>query len=506
MSPTYSTDYRRFFVWRLGFVLARPTKPTTKCYNTDMKIGQFKVERPWALWRQVQYFTGIIALLIFVGVVGYFKWLYAPPTCYDNKQNDTEIGVDCGGACQKICLFQINPPEVLWSRAFEIAPGQYNAVAYVANKNEDSAAPQVTYAMRLYDTAGLIIERLGTTALPSYSIYPIFEGRILTGERRPVQAELVLLETEPWLPAESGREQFTVESRTLKGVDETPRLTATIVNNALTKAEEVEVVATIFDAKGEALTASRTIVPSFPPQSGTEVTFTWPRPIAKTVRSCEVPTDVILAIDLSGSMNDDGKNPPEPITSVIKAAENFTSRLRDNDRVGAVTFATRAELVSDLTDARDQVAALVANLKIKLAEETGFTNTGAAFKRVSEEFRSGRHNLDARKVAVLLTDGLATAPEDDPDGYAKAEAKRLKNEGVQVFTIGLGERVNNDFLKTLASVEEQHYEALSRSDIDRIYRLITAAICEDGPAVIDIIPKPFAPTSKQAPGTFNRPN
>ena len=73
---------------------------------------------------------------------------------------------------------------------------------------------------------------------------------------------------------------------------------------------------------------------------------------------------------------------------------------------------------------------------------------------------------------------------------ARTEAERLKNEGVQVFTIGLGERVNNDFLKTLASGEEKRYRALSKSDIDRIYHSITAAICEDGPAIIDIIPKP----------------
>ena len=459
-----------------------------------------KIQRPWAFWRQVQYWAGLSCLLILVSVFGYFNWFHSVPTCSDNRQNGDEVGIDCGGSCQRFCLSQVKPPKVMWARSFEIVPGQYNAVAYIANENKNSFAPTVPYAMRLYGEAGLIVERFGTTTLPADNIYPIFEGPILTGGQKVVQTELELLKTEPWLPDESGREQFMVEGRSLERADKLPRLRASVVNNALTTAKEVEVVATIFDSKGEALTASRTIVPSFPPQSETEVVFTWPRPIAKTVRSCEVPTDVILAIDLSGSMNDDGDNPPEPISSVLGAAENFISRLRSDDKVGVVTFATEAKLAHDLTDAKAQAAQVVADLKIAPAEETGFTNTGAGFKRVSGEFRSGRHNLDARKVAVLLTDGLATAPEADPDGHARTEAEQLKSEGVQVFTIGLGERVNNDFLKTLASEEEQHYEALSKADIDRIYRSITAAICEDGAAVIDIIPKPFAPARSAASG------
>ena len=449
-----------------------------------------KLQRPWAFWRQVQYWAGISCLLILVSIFGYFSWFHSPPTCFDGKQNGDEVGIDCGGSCQRFCLFQVKPPKILWARSFEIVPGQYNTVAYIANENKNSFAPTVAYAMRLYDRDGLIVERFGTTTLPADNLYPIFEGPIFTDGRQVTHTELVLLETEPWLPDNSGREQFMVENRSLEGADKLPRLRASVVNSALTTAREVEVVATIFDSKGEALTASRTVVPSFPPQSSTEVVFTWPRPIAKTLRSCEVPTDVVLAIDLSGSMNDDGSDPPEPITAVIKAADNFVSRLRDNDRVGLVTFATEAVVVSKLTTETNTVNQAVLNLSIAPAEETGFTNTGEAFKRASLEFKSQRHNPDARKVLVLLTDGLATAPEDDPDGYALAAAEQLKNEGVQTFTIGLGERVNNDFLKTLASGEEKHHQALSKSDIDRIYHSITAAICEDGPAIIDIIPKP----------------
>ena len=93
-----------------------------------------------------------------------------------------------------------------------------------------------------------------------------------------------------------------------------------------------------------------------------------------------------------------------------------------------------------------------------------------------------------RKVAILLTDGLATAPAKDPEIYAQTEAEALKKTDVQLFTIGLGNSANAEFLKSIASGEKQYYNAPSTGDLTRIYTSITESICEDGPTVIDIIP------------------
>jgi hypothetical protein len=49
-----------------------------------------------------------------------------------------------------------------------------------------------------------------------------------------------------------------------------------------------------------------------------------------------------------------------------------------------------------------------------------------------------------------------------------------------------------DFVQSLASSKAQSYAAVSTNQIDGIYRTITAAICEDGAAVIEIIPKTTA--------------
>ncbi len=445
--------------------------------------------RRWAFMRRVQYGTGFGLFWVLVFTTVYFKYIHEEPTCFDTKQNGEEVGIDCGGSCKRICAFSVITPEATWARSFRVHDGQYNAVAYIENKNKVAASPEVSYTFSLYDAGGLIVERSGKTILPPDSVYPVFEARIDTQGRIPTQTFITLEPVDLWLPATAGRDQFTVTNRTLFEADGTPKLEATIKNNALTQADQVEVVATIFDAKHNALTSSRTFIDKLQPRSEATAVFTWPEPIAKTVRSCEVPTDVILAIDLSGSMNNDGAKPPQPLTSVLSSAKAFVDRLRPADQVGVVTFATNATLVQALTRDLPSVGAGVLGLTISPTEEQGSTNQGDAFIKTLEELNSSRHSKDARKVAILLTDGLATAPDENPNEFAQEQAEILKQSGVTVFTIGLGQGVNMDLVRSLASSPNQAYQAVSSNDVANIYRTITASLCEDGAAVIDIIPK-----------------
>lgn len=445
--------------------------------------------RIWAFWRRVIYGGGFCLFWLGIFTTIYIVYFHVPPSCFDGRQNADERGVDCGGSCVRICAFDVVSPTITWGRAFPGNNGMYNVVAYVENKNRSAATPEMRYTISLYDASGLIAERSGTTIVPPDSSYPIFEDRIDTNGRTPTQTFVEIEPSSLWVPAPNAASQFTISNRSLSGVDFKPRLNATIYNNDLDEAKEVEVVATIFDRDGNALTASRTFVDRLDGLSSQDIVFTWPGPIAKTLKSCEVPTDVVLAIDLSGSMNNDQDNPPEPVTSVLKAAFAFVKRLGPDDQAGVVTFATDAAVALGLTPDKDAAARKIASLRIDPAEEVGSTNTGDAFYESGIELTSMRHNGEARKVLILLTDGLATAPDEEPESYALAQAEVLKNFDINIYTIGLGQQVNMDFVTAAASNPAQAYQAVSINDLDRIYETITAAICEQGPSVIEIVPK-----------------
>jgi von Willebrand factor type A domain len=342
--------------------------------------------RMWALWRRFQYGVGYTVCLMLVATGVYYRYFYQAPTCFDNKQNGIEMGLDCGGACTRICAFTVKPPVVQWAKSFPAQPGQYNALAYVENSNHDAGTPNLRYTFTLKDRNGVIASKSGTTILPPYSTYPIFEGRIDTAGRIPTDTSITLEPVDVWVPDIYGDGQFRSGDLSLIGADTQPRLTASIQNTFLTDAKNIEVVATIFDSAGTPLTSSQTFIDSIPGQQSMPVTFTWAQPIAKTLRSCLVPTDVIMAIDLSGSMNNDGGNPPQPVSAVLTAAKAFVSQLRPSDRVSVITFASQALLRLPLSTSTKAGADIIAGLTIDPKEEKGTTNTGDALKAAAAEW------------------------------------------------------------------------------------------------------------------------
>lgn len=454
--------------------------------------------RWWAFKRRTQYGFGFFTVWTLVGVLIYYANFYQPPSCFDQVMNGSERGVDCGGSCVQICAADVLPPQVVWVKSFKIVDGQYNAVAYIENANQSAATPRLDYTFQLVNEGGVVAERSGWTVLPPNSVYPIFEGKVYTtGEAEVTDTIITLQPSKLWLPASVGRDQFRSIDIKLTGADERPRLDVKLENTELLPAKDIEVVATVFNDAGDPVTASQTIVDEIAPRSTENIVFTWPNSIAKTVKSCVIPTDVAVAIDLSGSMNNDGGEPPEPVTSALAAAAEFVQALQEKDQVAVVTFATEAGVETELTHLHGAVANGILGLTIDPASETGYTNTVSALKAAQDELNSERHNTDARRVLVLLTDGLPTAA-DDEDVIAKAiaKARELSDDNIEVYAIGLGAGVDQQFITDITTDTTNAYFAPTADELKNIYAEITASLCTVGPTKIDVIAKTktnFAP-------------
>ncbi len=472
--------------------------------------------RPWAFWRRLQYSAGAAALLSICGIIFYFTSVYAPSTCFDTMQNGGEAGIDCGGACTRICAFTVTPPKIVWAESFRITDGQFNAVAYIENNNTVAATPVLEYTFRLFAGTEVLAERKGTTILPPNSVYPIFEGRILTPPGKiPTKTEIEIKPSDMWLPATVGRNQFRTVDVELLSTDTRPRLNVEIENTELTEARNVEVVATIFNRAGEPVTASQTFIDNFSPRSTAEVVFTWPNSIAKTVRSCEVPSDIMLVLDRSGSMAADGGTPPEPLESAKQAAKSFIRMVRSSDLVGFLSYATTPSspieqlLTPNLTLVEAAIQATVMG-----EDGVQYTNMGEAFSSALRELTSERHREEARKVLVFLTDGDVTRPVNpatgEPDreyaaNFARTAADTAKAENVTIYTIGFGDFFSGDqesvdrdvdLIRDLASDPSQYFAAPTIAELEAVYQEIANDLCEEGPTRIEIITKTstnFAP-------------
>ena len=249
----------------------------------------------WAAKRKLFYGTSVFALLaIFISLPLYY-FFHKTPTCFDNTKNQDEKGVDCGGACTRLCPSDISAPIVLWQRSFEVVPGVYNAVAYIQNPNVLSRVDNVGYVFRVYDKDNaMITERTGRTFLPANETFAVFESGIRTGSRVPVRTSFEFTESPSWSqnPANYKDPVVVADNVVLSDDPAGPRIDAVIHNQSLNTIKSLSVVAVVYDSQDNAISASRTIVQNLLAQGTAPVTFTWPAPFSSPV----VRKEIILRI------------------------------------------------------------------------------------------------------------------------------------------------------------------------------------------------------------------
>jgi len=233
----------------------------------------------WAAKRKFTYLSiFILVVVVIIGLPTFFI-VYKAPSCVDNKQNQGEFGIDCGGPCRILCKSQTLPPIVIWQRAFPVNRGVYNAVAYVENPNLTSGVASLSYVFNIYDAKNVkIYERKGKTMVPPKKIFPIFEPNIVVGESIPATVTFAFTEEPVWMINLKEEPKLDITSQNLQNLDTSPRLDARIENHTLIPVSNIEVVAVLFDESDNAIAASATRVDSLRKNATQDLVFTWPVP------------------------------------------------------------------------------------------------------------------------------------------------------------------------------------------------------------------------------------
>lgn len=241
----------------------------------------------WASRRKIVVFVIIFtAFLIVVLPVVYF--LYPEASCSDGKMNQDEKGVDCGGICQKVCTQDIFPVSVLWSRAFEVSPGVYNAVAYVTNPNINLEVKKVPFLFELYDSRNvLVLNYRGTTSIPPGQSFPIFVGGISSLEREVSRALFSFTEETKWEKAGQYSVVKVLEYK-FENSGDVPRLEAKVRNETVRKIDRSEIVAILYDSNGNSMASSATFVEDVLPDEERSIFFTWRKPFENSPSRIEI--------------------------------------------------------------------------------------------------------------------------------------------------------------------------------------------------------------------------
>lgn len=173
--------------------------------------------------------------------------------------------------------------------------------------------------------------------------------------------------------------------------------------------------------------------------------------------------DVVLVFDRSGSMDDDGGSPPQPITNAKNAASNFVDQLDDtNDRSSLVSFSSSATLNQALTYDKSAVKSSINSLNAG-----GFTAIGDGIQTATNHLvANGRVNT--KWSQVLLSDGV-----NNMGTNPITAANNAKNAGIVIYSIGLGSGVSNATMSSIANITGgKYYYAPTSGDLDAIYNEI----------------------------------
>jgi len=185
-----------------------------------------------------------------------------------------------------------------------------------------------------------------------------------------------------------------------------------------------------------------------------------------------VPNDVVLIIDKSGSM----VSGEDKMTNAKNAAKGFIDLMDLSvHQVGVVDYSTTAStypIGTDKAAVKSYIDGIQAN---------GNTATGDAIDAAMGLLAN--HRPEAQPVIVLLTDGEATVPSNDPFGYAKNKAQVAKDAGIIFYTIALLKQTDNPdssgpnlLMKEMATTSNHHHFVLGSIGLNEIYAAIVREI------------------------------
>ncbi len=204
--------------------------------------------------------------------------------------------------------------------------------------------------------------------------------------------------------------------------------------------------------------ANKDITPLQTEQDGTvRVTITL-RGAGGTIRT---DVDVILTMDRSGSMAGD------KIADAKIAAQKFLDFMDDSDRAGLVSYSSRISSNGISLMGEDNKNNLKDEIDSMRAQ--GSTNIYGAIEEANQILLADQR-VNTPLVQILLTDGKHNYPTRLSDSDFIDLAKESASQGICIYTIGLGDDVNEERLRLIAEFTgAAYFFAPTSDDLESIF-------------------------------------
>lgn len=200
-----------------------------------------------------------------------------------------------------------------------------------------------------------------------------------------------------------------------------------------------------------------------------------PERIGEPIETDKAARDLILAIDISGSMDErdfrtETDEPLQRLAAVREIVGDFIEA-REGDRVALIVFGSRAFIQAPFTEDLQAVRALLDQTDVGMAGP--HTAIGDAIGLAIRTFEASEIQ---RRLLILLSDGADTNSRMSPVNAAQIAAQN----GVEIHTIAVGDpggsgenRVDTEALATIAErAGGQSFFANDTAGLSSIYERI----------------------------------
>lgn len=240
----------------------------------------------WACRRQLIYGgTAALVLMLLFGSP-FLSHTIRRPLCTDGRQDGAETGVDCGGACSRLCTGAAIEPRVLWQRVFNEGGGVASALLYGENPNKDAGAFDARYYTKTYDSDGVLVaEKETTTAITPGGVFAVFAPNLFVGARVPARADFEPRPGTEWRRDAPPASAVRVRNIRLSLIP-LPRVEAIAANTTDISLDAV-FTTILYDETGNAIGASQTTA-KLPSRASASLVFAWRAPFVTTPVRAEI--------------------------------------------------------------------------------------------------------------------------------------------------------------------------------------------------------------------------
>ncbi|CAG2243892.1 unnamed protein product [Mytilus edulis] len=188
-------------------------------------------------------------------------------------------------------------------------------------------------------------------------------------------------------------------------------------------------------------------------------------------RCNDKPADIYFVMDSSSSIG--RQNYKKQKSFLVNLVRKFDIG-SDKTRVGVIPFSNDYRVAVPLGLINDIGGLSKAIHNIPYTR--GGTHTAAALKYVKNfGFASGTSRQNAAQIVIVLTDGYSRDPES-----TKHEAKKLHDAGINTFVIGIGDGIDMEELRSIASEPNDKHLFLvdDFNALDSIKDLLVSRACD----------------------------